>query len=488
MVLFKALDRGLGFISTLILARLLLPADFGLLAMATSLIAFLELITYLGLETALLRDQETTLEHFNSVWTLNVLTGLGIAVLMVALAIPAAHFYREPRVTLVIWALAVGPLVQGFENVAVVNFRKEMRFDRDFSYMFSKRLVGFATTLTLALTLRNYWALVGGMLAGRVSGVALSYFLQSFRPRFSLGSLHDLMHFSKWLMLQNLIQFLKTRSSDFIVGRIAGSSALGIFSVAAEISNMPGTELVAPINRAILPAYMNLAKDLPALRREFLSVMSMVALLAVPAVAGLAVCAPFMVLALLGPKWVQAAELIEILAFYGITQVMQSNAYSAFLALGKPQVFIWITSIHVAILVSLLVAFTSSHGLNGAAWAYVLSSVLIMPVDFYFITRFMGLRPNAYISRLWRPVVGAGLMYVGVRTLGPPLPGAVAIPTLQALHGLVTSIAIGGPLYIACVSILWLLAGRPDGTAERWIFVRTKRIWEDSVLPYAKRG
>src|SRR6185437_4057032 len=190
-------------------------------------------------------------------------------------------------------------------------------------------------------------------------------------------------------------------------------------SVAAEISNMPGTELIAPINRAILPAYMSLAKDPPALRQEFLSVMSMVALVGVPAVAGFAVCAPFLVLLLLGPKWVQAADLIEILAFYGITQVMQSNAYSAFLALGKPQVFVRITSIHVGALITLLVVLTRSHGLLGAAWAYVAASVFIMPVDFFFITKHMNLLPSLYITRLWRPVCAAALMYVGVRALGP---------------------------------------------------------------------
>ncbi|MGH8218521.1 MAG: lipopolysaccharide biosynthesis protein [Steroidobacteraceae bacterium] len=486
MVLFKALDRSLGFVSTLILARLLVPADFGLVAMATSLIAFLELLTYFGLDTALLRDQETTRAHFDVVWTLNVLAGGLIALLMVTLSIPAAHFYHEPRVTPVICALSLGSLIQGFENVGVVNFRKEMRFDREFRYMFSRRLVAFATTVTLAITLRNYWALVCGMLAGRVSGVGLSFILQPFRPRLSLRSLGDLLHFSKWLMLQNVISFLKTRSSDFVVGRMSGSSALGIFSVAAEISNMPGTELVAPINRAILPAYMNIAKDLPALRREFLSVMSIVALLAVPAVAGFAVCAPFMVLVLLGPKWVHAADIIEILAFYGITQVMQSNAYSAFLALGKPQVFVWITSIHVAILVPLLIALTSAHGLNGAAWAYVVSSVVIMPVDFYFITRYMGLPPLAYISRLWRPLCGATFMYLGVRAFGPPSPGAAPIPTLQAAHGLVTCILIGAPLYVGSMGVLWLASGRPSQTAESWVLSSTKSAWK-SALPLLSR-
>src|ERR1700732_920106 len=290
MVLFKILDRSLGFVSTLILARLLVPADFGLVAMASSLIALLQLFTYFGLDAALLRERDASPAHYNAVWTLNVVAGCLIAVSMFALSLPAAHFYREPRVTLVICALAAAPLIQGFENVAIVNFRKEMRFDRDFRFMLTKRVLAFCTTVPLALWLRNYWALIAGMLAGCASGVPSSYLLQPFRPRFSLQSLGSLMHFSKWLVVQNLLGFLKERSSDFVVGRIAGPSSLGIFSVAAEISSMPGTDLVAPINRAVLPAYMRLASDLPALRREYLSVMAVVALLAVPAVAGFAAC------------------------------------------------------------------------------------------------------------------------------------------------------------------------------------------------------
>lgn len=250
---------------------------------------------------------------------------------------------------------------------------------------------------------------------------------------------------------------------------------------------MPGTDLVAPINRAILPAYMNLAKDIDALRREFLSVMSMVALIAVPAVAGFAVCAPFLVLVLLGPKWIQAADLIEILAFYGITQVMQSNAFSAFLALGKPQVFLRITAINVAILVPLLIALTAWYGVKGTAWAYVASSMAIMPVDFYLITRFMELPPSRYISRLWRPVSGAAIMYLGVRTLGPSLPGTTAIPTLQAVHALLTSIAIGAPLYVLSILIFWLLSGSPEQTAESWLFGKIRTTWTNTLPRLSRR-
>ena len=488
MVLAKALERGLGLVSTIVLARILVPADFGLVAMATSLIAFLELLTYFGLDIALLRDRETTPAHYDAVWSLNVICGGLIALAMLLLSVPAAHFYREPRVTLVICALAAGAFITGFENVGVVNFRKEMRFDREFRYVFYRRLITFASTVSLAVILHSYWALVAGMLLGRVARVVLSFTLQSYRPRFSLSSLGDLMHFSKWLMLQNFMNFLKTRSSDFVVGRLAGSGALGVFSVAAEISNMPGTELIAPINRAILPAYMNLAKDPPALRREFLSVMAMVALIGIPAVAGFAVCAPFLVLVLLGPKWIQAAALIEILAFYGITQVMQSNAYSAFLALGKPQLFVRITSIHVAMLVILLVVLTRSYGLEGAAWAYVAASALIMPIDFYLITRFMGLRPAAYVARLWRPACAAAVMYVGVRVLGPPLPATAALPTLESARSLVACIALGVPIYAISVLLLWTVSGRPDATAERWLLNKIKELWAHMPVESSRKA
>jgi O-antigen/teichoic acid export membrane protein len=479
MVAFKLLDRSLGIVSTLILARLLLPKDFGLVAMATSLIALLELFTAFGFDTALIQRSEATRAHYNTAWTLNVAAGLLIGTAMVVLAWPASLFYHEPRVIAVISALAVGALVQGCENVGVVAFRKEMRFDREFRFLIAKKVIAFATTVPLAFALRNYWALVAGMLMSRVGGVALSYALHPFRPRLSFAAVADLMHFSKWLVVQNVLSFLKERSADFIIGRFAGPHALGIFAVSAEVSNMPATELVAPINRAVLPAYAKLAGDKAALRREYLSVMSLVALLAVPVVAGLAVTAPFLVLLFLGPKWQDAVAIVTVLAFFGITQVLQSNAYSAFLALGKPQVFVKITAIHVCIELPALVTLTAWFGINGAAWAYVTAAIVVLPVNFIFITRFLELPARQFISQLWRPLCSSGVMYVVVHLYGPPAPGSV-IPATQAAGSLAASILLGAPVYIASVIGLWLVSGKPPG-AEMWILKeiqsRGMRAW-----------
>ncbi len=475
-VFYKLLDRSLGVISTIILAHLLMPSDFGIVAMATSVLALLQLLAYFGLDIALLRENETAPDHYNSAWTLNVLFGFLIATVMLALAIPVSHFYREPHVAAVIAWLSLAAVLQGFENVGVVMFRKEMRFDRDFKYMFTKRAARFLITIAFALSLRTYWALVIGILAGRASGLVLSYILQPFRPRFSLRGIRALMHFSKWILFHNVLTFLRNRSSDFVVGRLTGAGSLGIFSVASEISDLPGTELVGPINRAVMPAYMKFAHDLPTLRREYLSVLSLVALVAIPAVGGTALCAPFLVLLLLGHKWAATAGLIEILAFYGMTRVVQSNSYAAYLALGKPQYFVGMTSIYVSILIGLLIILTRVYGLHGAAWAYVIASGIGLPLDFYFVTRFMGVRPKAYVSSLWRPLCSTALMYLAVRSFGPALPGMAALSTAHAAYSLALYILIGAPTYILADMLFWLVSGRPTDAAEAIMLRRVRNF------------
>src|SRR6185312_3648405 len=105
-------------------------------------------------------------------------------------------------------------------------------FRKDFAFLFGKRLIAFAVTVPLAILFRNYWALVIGILAGRASATVLSYVVQSYRPRFSMAAARDLFGFSRWLLLNNVIWALRFRSTDFVIGRLAGPQALGLYSAA----------------------------------------------------------------------------------------------------------------------------------------------------------------------------------------------------------------------------------------------------------------
>jgi O-antigen/teichoic acid export membrane protein len=326
----------------------------------------------------------------------------------------------------------------------------------------------------LAFWLRSYWALVLGTLAGRAGAVLYSYLVQPFRPRPSLHAAAEMLHFSKWLMLQNTLTFLRDRSAIFFIGRFAGSTALGAFSVSAEIANMPGTELIAPINRALLPAYASLAADLPALRREFLASMSGIALLGIPAVAGVALAAPFIVLVALGPKWSAAQPLLEVLAFFGVSQVLQSNSYSAFIALGRPGLYARMNALQVGLLLAALIVLTPTYGAIGAAWAYVLAALAALPVNFFYIARQLGLRSREFLGAVWRPLVSAAVMYASGRLWGPRLP-AGAGSSVDAVVPFVSCVALGAATYTLAMLLLWLAAGRPAG-AETWMLQRLRGV------------
>src|SRR5262245_61096532 len=208
MVLARTTDRSMGLVSTAILARLLVADDFGLVAMATAVLALLELIASFGFDVALIQNTNASRQQYDTAWTFNVFLGASIGLLLLLLAVPAAHFYNEPRLTGILSCLALAAAVQGFENFGVVAFRKALNFNNDFALLFSKRLATFSVTIPIAFALRNYWALVAGILVGRIASVGLTYWLHPYRPRFSLAGGSALLHFGKWLVVGNVYYFV----------------------------------------------------------------------------------------------------------------------------------------------------------------------------------------------------------------------------------------------------------------------------------------
>ena len=475
MISFRMLDRVVGLVSTLVLARVLTPADFGLVAMATALIAFVELFGSLGLDTALIQRPGATREHFDSAWTMNVAIGALVALALLLCAWPLARFYDDPRLITLVAFLALGPLVQGCENIGVVAFRKELNFDREFRFLLSKRVLSFAITVSLALWLRSYWALAIGMVCGRLTGVGISYALHPFRPRWSLVRAGDLLHFSLWLVGLNLTAFLKDRAPDFIVGKLAGPHALGMWSVANELSGMVGTELIAPMNRAALPTYSRFADDRAALAAAYLSVLGLVGVLLLPLVVGLAAVAPLVVAVLLGPQWQDTGPLISLLAFYGLVDIFLRTVASAIFATGRPAVYVGIYSLQVCLLLPLSFWLTRTYGVEGAAAATIATAIALLPLNATVVARAIGVSARQLWSAVWRPLVAAALMYGAVMLAQPPIDTA----TLTAGRSLVLLafyVPLGAATYIAAVLSVWVVCGRPAG-AEATLLAQAASYW-----------
>ena len=460
-ILFRFVTRGIGLISTVVLARLLVPADFGLVAMAMSIIATLDLLGSFSLDVVLIQKPDASRDHYDTVWTFNVIISALQGVLLLVISPLAANFYHDNRLTLVIQLLSLGIFVQGFENIGILAFRKDLEFHKDFKFQVLKKLASFSITLTLAVWLRNYWALIGGTLVGIVMGVVLSYRAHHYRPKFSFVARSELFHFSKWLFINNLITFLNSQSANFILGKVAGSKVLGLYSISYEISTLPTSDLVAPINRAIFPGYSKMAHDLATLRQGFLNVISAIALVAFPVCTGIVLVADPIVRITLGDNWLETIPLIQTLAVAGLTQALQTNKSSVYLALGKPRILTLLAAIHCFVLIPAVAWSATANGALGAAHAITTVSLILMPLNYLVLFKVIRLPFYDFIRKLWRPIVATLIMILSVEIsiFFRFLPESFFIN----LFNLIFETVIGCVTYSGSIFILWKVSGMEPG-------------------------
>jgi lipopolysaccharide exporter len=156
MIVARWATRLIGLVSTVILARLLAPSDFGVIAMALIAAGLLETISYAGVDLALMREGNNSRDHYNTAWTIQIIQAAFIAALLIGIAPLAAAYFSEPRAIAIIQLLALKSLIDGTQNIGIVAFRKEFDFAKEFRFMVYTKLLNFVIVVGLAFALRNY--------------------------------------------------------------------------------------------------------------------------------------------------------------------------------------------------------------------------------------------------------------------------------------------------------------------------------------------
>ena len=465
--------RLIGVISIAILARLLEPQDFGIIAMATLIIALADVLLNFGVHVSLIQKQEATQAHYDTAWTIRLIQTAASTVALYFTAPLAAIYFQDPRVEIVVEVLAFSLLLGGLENIGIIDFQKKMQFGVEFRFRFLRHISGFFVTLALAIVMRSYWALVIGMLVEKSIGVLLSYWLHSMRPRLSFAKFAEIFSVSQWMLLYNIGRFLRMKLHRILVGRWEPAEIMGAYTLADEISLMPTTAILAPVNRALFPAFAKAQGDRTGLKDLYLLAQGVQTLIAVPAAAGLALVAPEVVHLLLGPAWLQAIPFVQILALINIAQALTTSGGYILLATGHARLNALFTWAQVALFCGLaLTPFFDSTAID-VAWLALTVAAIALWLQFWILVRTMPtLTFLEILSVSSRPLVAASIMAFVLNYL-PDL----AWPTLDLL----LKVGVGGTVYCSLVPLLWAVMGRPQG-AETYIFDRTKKIWKPPIL------
>lgn len=449
--------RLLGIVSMVVLARLLVPDDFGLVGLANMVVGILAVLTALGFDVVLIQNQQAERAHYDTVWTLTVIRNAAIAVFVVVFAPAVAAFFEEPRLAEVLYWLALGTLIAGFGSVATVNFRKDLTFHKDFIFMVGAKLGMVMVSLPLAFLWRDYRALIAGTLAATVVSLLLGYAMAPYRPRFTLQRWREIMDFSKWLLLNNVIGFVYRSGDGLVIGKMIGTQALGLYSMANEIASLASAELLAPIRRALLPGYSKISDDPDALAKSFTNVFALALLFVAPMAAGIGLVADPLVRLALGDKWLEAIPLIQVLAVHGLISVLMAGSGPIYLAVGKPHLRTLVTTAGLVCLLPALYLGISQAGIVGAAWAVVVARGATVTVDLVMILRLLRLPPWRLLQVAWRSLLGVAVMAAVVIEVLALWPAPEAIGELFLLLG--TASAAGALTYLASHLLLWRLTG-----------------------------
>lgn len=462
-------DRLIGLISTLILARLLAPEDFGIIAMASLVIGLLGLLLDLGVNVALIQNPQATQAHYDTAWTLRLIQS-AITTALIFLGAPlTGDYFGDARVIPVMQALSASTLIAGLENIGVVQFQKNMQFGLDFRFMFAKRIAGFIATMFAAWIMQSYWALVVGTFAGRTLGTLISYRMHPMRPRLSLERLREIFSVSQWLLIRSAGQYLDANLHKVLVGRRTDSAVLGSYTLADEISAMPSSELLAPINRALFPAFVAARDNFVELRRLFLLAQGIQTLVGIPAGVGLAMVAPEAVAVLLGEKWISAVPFVQLLALVGAIQAVTTSGGYMLITLGRIGAIAFISWGQVALFV------IGAYALIPDANAWALAAIRLCTVGvglvfvFWLLMRNLtNLSPFDIARTITRPIIAAGVMAGMLYQLDQGL-------AIAPLPMLAVKITVGAFAYALTLVSLWVLMGRPEGS-ESYVFAKTTSL------------
>ena len=464
MLLQRLGERLIGLVSFSLTARLLAPADFGIFALAISVLAVVEQLGRAGIDLALIYRRDADRRDYDAAWSANILIGAAVAAILGALAVPASLFFKEPRVALILYFLAGGTFIAGLENIGIVDFQKSLDFKKELTYRLLVRAFVAAATISAALVWHNFTALVIGFVVGKVGLVGLSYLVHRYRPRFSLAAFTNIAAFSKWVLLRNIIAGLNDQAATFTIGRLLIVDALAFFSAAREIAALATTEILAPVRRAQFPGFAALGDDRAAFRRMYLDSTGLSVMLGLPIPVGLSVVAGDFVRVLLGQQWSAAVPLIPVLVLAGILSCFASGTQIVFLGLGQPRVTAYLAAVRFAVFIPALLFGAHADGTMGIAWAIVATATVIFFVNGFLTRRALQLRPGDQLRGCYRPIVASVVMFLVVTGLQSILPRSAAIETVA--FRLFASVAVGGVVYVSALCALWFATKRPDG-AER---------------------
>lgn len=427
---FAALNgtiRVVGLVRVVVLARLLTPHDFGLMAIAFVTLLFLEAVSTTGTQLALIRRQDAPHMLLDTAWTLGLLRNALIAVSLIVAAPFLGDFFSAPEVVPVLRVMALASAVQGLTNIGIVTLSRDLTFRRYYVLQISGVAADLGVALGFALWLGTVWALVAGAIAHATVRVVVSYLVHPYRPRIRLrgDDVRELYRYGRWVAVSSIFEWALVDGVHGMIGHILGVRVLGVYRVAWQIASLPAGQVGQPVASVTVGAYARLQESSDRVGRAYLRVLTATASIVWPVTVAIMLYADPIVRLILGSHWADTAPVIRILALLGLLRSVSSTWRPLFHGVGRPGIHASAIAMELTVVVALVWPLTQRFGVVGPAIAVVIGAGAGFAVACIMLCRITGVAARELLAQLGGPglaclpwVIVAGSLVAAVDSAG----------------------------------------------------------------------
>jgi len=411
------------FITMAIMARLLLPSDFGLMGMILVVLGFSRLFADMGISHAIIYRQDTTSKQLSSLYWLNIFSGLGVFVIVCLSSPLIALFYHEPRLTKLILISATIFLITPFGQQFQILFQKELQFNRLAKIEIMAAIFNSTTSITLATLGYGVLSLIFGQLIGALVKVIILFnlCLPKWAPsfHFARGDLKGYVSFGLYQMGEKSINYLNTNFDYLLIGSLLGAEKLGYYTMAYSLVLRPLKMINPIINKVAFPVFSKVQNRDESLKRGYLKVIQLLSFFNFPIMFGFAAVAPVAVPLILGIRWNPSIILIQILCIVGLLRSVGNPVGSLLLAKGRADLgFKWNLGLACTQIPGLY-AGVKLKGVVGVAVAFAFLQIIYSVFNYTILIRkLLGPCLKEYFSSLWpafwiSAMMGASIFFIG---------------------------------------------------------------------------
>ncbi len=397
------------------LARLLVPEDFGLIALATSFISFASIFINGGFTTALVQHSKIDPEHLDTAFWTNLALGLMFALITLGISGLIAELYHQPELKLVICWLSLTFILNAFKQVQEAILTRQLRFKVLAIRSLSVSFVGGIAGVTSAFCGLGVWSLVLQQLVGEFLNAIVLWQASNWRPgfNFSIKHLKELFVFGVNIIGISFFNFVNTNSDNLLIGYFLGPKELGYYTLAYKVFQL-FLQLVSSLSQQVVfPVLCKIQTQKERLKSAFYDIIQLTSLLSFPVFLGLVVLTPEIVSVMFGENWMPIIPVMRILGFVGILHSVYSIKVSLITAMGKPSWNLWLNCVNS--ITNVIVFFLVVHwGIVAVASAYVIRSYMFSPFRLWMIKKLIQINLSQYLQQYNVPIIASGVMVISI--------------------------------------------------------------------------